>query len=412
MITINVVKVDEKEFLTGKIGKDNYKVEFSEELKDAVLALKEEYGKCETREEADKVLETALIAVEDARKAGSSEIEEVLEGDLYFHKLTNTYHIKVGDKVSKKAVNKFFVDKMIESNDKGLSPKPWLVFWVRLMRNKMFRDNNAKVDNIVTFLKAKFVDTDKATKLMESEGYAEDVATALCTYDQVSITEEGLLATFKYVNLATDKYVVVKNEDTGEQEVIRKDRFERDLQVDDVTGDVTKDELVLPTYSEEIPFLPPVMGTGGDAFTCHDMMGAGNGDLPTGHVIKVGKIHELPKGFDQVNCSDSQAGVKGLHTGGYYYVQGFGGKTAYLLDCLVAPEDIGAVCDVSRGQHGNQEGAIRSRRYMAVGAHFAVSSGMYHPSKYAAMLDGEWETAKEEAISKVLKIKSDLENQL
>lgn len=412
MITINVVKVNDKEFLTGVIGKDNYKIEFSEEVKDMLLDAKTAYASCETREDADKVLEAASLAIESSRIEGSSEIEEVLDGDLYYHKITNTYHIKVGDVVSKTPVNKFFVDKMIESNDKGLSPKPWLIFWVRLMRNELFRNDSAKIDNIVVFLKARFVDTKKVEKLMESEGYAEDVATALCTYDQVSITEEGLLATFKYVDLATDKYVVEKNEDTGEQEVVRKDRFDRDLQVDDVTGDVTRDELVLPTYSEEIPFLPPVMGTSGDAFTCHDILGAGNGDLPTGHVIKVGKIHELPKGFDQVNCNDDRAGVKGLHTGGYYYVQGFGGKTSYLLDCLVAPEDIGAVCDVSRGQYSDREGAIRSRRYMAVGAHFAVSSGMYHPSKYAGMLDGEWETAKEEAIQKVLDTKAEIENQL
>ena len=85
---------------------------------------------------------------------------------------------------------------------------------------------------------------------------------------------------------------------------------------------------------------------------------------------------------------------------GHYYVEGYGGKTRFLLDCLVAPEDIGAVCDVT--SHGS-DGAIRCRRYMAVGAHFVVSRGMYHPSKYAKMLDGEWDVAKEDAIGKLLK---------
>jgi hypothetical protein len=41
---------------------------------------------------------------------------------------------------------------------------------------------------------------------------------------------------------------------------------------------------------------------------------------------------------------------------------------SYLVDCLVAPEDIGAVCDVRR-----EDGAIRCRRYMVTGGHFAVS---------------------------------------
>jgi hypothetical protein len=51
----------------------------------------------------------------------------------------------------------------------------------------------------------------------------------------------------------------------------------------------------------------------------------------------------------------------------------------FLLTLLiVAPEDIGAVCDVRR-----EDGAIRCRRYMVTGGHFAVSKGMYHPSSYA-----------------------------
>lgn len=412
MITISTVKINDVEYLTGVVGKENYNVEYSEETKELLKTAKDRYSLCETRDEAVEVCETLIKALDTIRKEGSSEIEEVLKGDLYFNKKASTYHIKVGDKIGKTAVNPFFVDKMIEANDKGIDPKPWLIFWVRLMRNSLFRKSDAKVENIVTFLKAKFINEEKVAKLMETEGYAKDVAEALSTYDQVSITEEGLLATFKYVDLITDKYEVVKNEKTGEQEVVKKDRFERDLQCDENTGEITKDELILPTYSEEISFQPPVMGNSGDPFTCCDVREMNDKDISVGHVVKVGKVHSLVGGFSQVNCDDSSFGVKGLHTGGYYYVQGFGGATKYLLDCLVAPEDIGAVCDVSRGQYSNQEGAIRSRRYMAVGAHFAVSSGMYHPSKYSKMLDEEWETAKLEAIQKVLDVKSEIEEQL
>jgi hypothetical protein len=62
-------------------------------------------------------------------------------------------------------------------------------------------------------------------------------------------------------------------------------------------------------------------------------------------------------------------------------VKSYNGVSSYLVDCLVAPEDIG-VCDVRR-----EDGAIRCRRYMVTGG-FAVS--MYHPSSYAKMLDAEW----------------------
>jgi hypothetical protein len=61
-------------------------------------------------------------------------------------------------------------------------------------------------------------------------------------------------------------------------------------------------------------------------------------------------------------------------------VKSYNGVSSYLVDCLVAPEDIGAVCDVRR-----EDGAIRCRRYMVTGGHFAVSK-VYHPSS-AKMLD-------------------------
>lgn len=412
MITINVVKVNEKEYLTGVIGKDQYKIEFSESAKDYLVLAKANYSKCETMEEANKVTEAAVEYVETQRKADSSDIETVLDGDLYFNKKTNTYHIQVDDKIDKNAIPKFFVDKMIESNDKGLSPKPWLIFWVRLMRNKMFRNDAHKVTNIINFLKAQYVDESKIAKLMEEEGYANDVARALCTYDQISITEEGLLASFKYVQLADDKHVIEKDEKTGEQSVVIKARYETEMEVDDVTGEITKNEKVLPSVSEDIVFLPPMMGTNGDAFTCHSISEEDEKEGTLGHKVQVGKIHELPKGFSQVNCDDDNSCVKGLHLGGYYYVQGYGGKTSYLLDCLVAPEDIGAVCDVSGGQHAGREGAIRVRRYMAVGAHFSVSRGMYHPSKYASFLDSEWKTAKDEAIKEAMKAVDEITDQL
>jgi hypothetical protein len=39
MITINVIKVNEVEYLTGKIGKEGYSVEFSKDLRDVYWTL-------------------------------------------------------------------------------------------------------------------------------------------------------------------------------------------------------------------------------------------------------------------------------------------------------------------------------------------------------------------------------------
>jgi hypothetical protein len=64
-------------------------------------------------------------------------------------------------------------------------------------------------------------------------------------------------------------------------------------------------------------------------------------------------------------------------------VKSYNGVSSYLVDCLVAPED-GAVCDVRR-----EDGAIRCRRYMVTGGHFAVRRYV-PPIILRKMLDAEW----------------------
>lgn len=400
MITINVVKMNNVEYYRGSIGKQKYNVLATEEIKDYLVNAQNAINECEVYADAQVIMEETFKAINEFRIADDSSLEEVLKDDLYFNKKTKTYHLKIGDKVGKDSVHKFFVNKMIEANDKQLSPRPWLIFWVRLMRNPLYNGNLAKIQTLVNYLSALYTCEKTSKELVEKEGYSSAVADEMSTFEQISITEEGILAAFKYVNFVDHKFIVVKNEETGEQEVVKKDKYERELEVDEVTGKIIKDELKLPTESEDYTFYPPMMGlTGGDPFTCASLHGDNGSEAELGHIIKVGKVHELTKGFHQVDTSDSRSCVPGLHLGGHYYVQGYGGKTAYLLDCLVSPEDIGAVCDVTA--HGS-DGAIRCRRYMAVGAHFTVSRGMYHPSKYAKMLDGEWDTAKEAAIGKLL----------
>lgn len=393
-ITINAITNDEKNYFKGHIGKESYSVEASPEAKELLVGAQQNIADCDTAAAVQVILTNTLEAIERLRVAEDGKLETVLSDDLFLNPKTGKYHVKFEDKMSKKPIHKFFVNKMIEANDKDLDPKPWLIFWVRLMRNELFRKDEAKVENIVRYLEKQHIDEEKKTALLE-EGYSADVATFKATFDQVSITEEGILATFKYVRLRNKKFVVEKDEKTGEQNVVEKDKYERKLVINEDTGEIISDKLDIPEHVEELKFAPPIMGDSGDAFTCRDLDDVTEKPT-TGHIVQVGKVHELLKGFDAVNCDDSSAGVRGLHTGGYMYVQGFGGKTDYLIDCLIAPEDIGAVCDIRY----DREGAVRSKRYMAVGATFQVSKGMYHPSNYAKMLDGEWETAKEAMVNK------------
>ena len=406
MITINKITINEENYLTGLIGKTPYSVKETEEIKNALIAAHNQINSADTMDEANSIQEAIMEQIDQAEvSSANAGLKEILADDLYYENKSGNYFVKYEDKISTTPIQQFFVDKMKEAADKGLSPKPWLIFWVRMMRNNLYATNSGKVQQLINYLKASYVDQNNEDKLIE-DGYSPDIAHQLSTFDQISITEQGILAAFKYVRLLDKKFVVEKDKETGEQTIVEVDRYERKLEVDEDTGEITKDELDLPEYAEDFRFAPPIMGNSGDAFSCRGL--EEEAGVNNGHIVKVGKVHELTPGFSQVNTNDNRAGVKGLHLGGYYYVQGFGGKTDYLIDCLVAPEDIGAVADLSR----SEEGAIRCRRYMVTGGHFQVSRGMYHPSKYAEMLEDEWNAAKVEAIEKLEKLAETEDNRL
>jgi hypothetical protein len=63
--------------------------------------------------------------------------------------------------------------------------------------------------------------------------------------------------------------------------------YERKLEVDPITGEVTKDELELPTHAEDFTFEPPMQRQNNDLFLSryHDT----TTEPAMAHVIKIGK---------------------------------------------------------------------------------------------------------------------------
>jgi hypothetical protein len=74
----------------------------------------------------------------------------------------------------------------------------------------------------------------------------------------------------------------------------------------------------------------------------------------------------------------------------------------FLVDCLVAPEDIGAVCDVRR-----EDGAIRCRRYMVTGGH--LLGKVCTTIILRKMLDAEWIEVKAKVIADLNAAKAEIE---
>jgi hypothetical protein len=210
------------------------------------------------------------------------------------------------------------------------------------------------------------------------EGYSDEKATELATFNDVSITKNGLLSTYKYARIKYKKFDKTSGDDV--------DRY--DVTYDEETGEA---KVNLPTEAEDYYLIPPVMGESHDAFSC-------GADL--GHKIQVGNIHALPT-WDQVNCRDEHSCVPGLHLGGLRYIQGYGGSGNLLLNCFVNPMHIGAFTNATG------DSAIRVKEYFVHSAQFAPNRGLYHESAYLDHTNAQWEEMRSEAIAESeAKIKS------
>ena len=392
MVTLSVKEFDGAQRLLGSINKQPFNIPFSEDAKEVLISFGEKMEDVETVSEFDGIVTEAMKYI---AKVSISPIVEVAGTDLMHDKEKNQYFLKVGDKVAKTPVPAVIVDRIQKAVDLGLDPSPWIKFWTRWMRNPDLSPE--KTEYMTAYIDASFTDEDKVAEFLR-DGYSINMAKELATFDQISITKEGLLAAFKFVRLKdTTKHVEIDKE-TGEQKIVSTSQS--------LTGkgsiSVDANDKVIKTEgakraAEDLIFVPPVMGNSGSAFTCEPLSSQAKFEDYAGHVIRVGMRHRL-ESFKQMNCTDGITGGEGLHVGGYYYVQGFGGKTKLLVDCLVDPAHIGAFSNRVDQSEDNGESALRVMEYYVTGTHFAVNKSMYHPSAYAELLDQEWDAYKAKAI--------------
>jgi hypothetical protein len=302
---------------------------------------------------------------------------------------TGKYHITHGGKVSKKSVPQAIVNVILESVEKDIDPTPIVKAWIRFLRNPNFTPRKSEL--FARYLTATIVDEEEKIRLIEEEGYVDSKAELRATYNDVAITQEGLIVGKKYAQLLTEGWEI--DQETNKA-VRKKMPYMAKPTVDQHTGEITEGGIADGTFNEDLVFQPPVMGTSGDPFYCGQQKG---------HAIRVGQKHTL-EDWSYVNTNDDRSCVKGLHIGGWQYVQFYKSLNAQLLECFVDPAEIGAVCDIRRGG----DGAMRVREYFIYGATEGRNKGIYHSSHYAKMKDNEWEDYKADAIEKSNKLMGDL----
>lgn len=358
LLTVNKVNG----VLSGVIGDAKYAVPFSEEIYKKLLSQEKWFDKSESVEQAKECIGRAKAILEDAaQKKALVDFADSLKYDANAGK----YYLYSNGVTSTIPLPKVLADKINEAVEKELPTSPLIKAWAWFLKNPKF--SSAKAALFAKYITTTYTDSEVKAQLIE-QGYSVEKATEMATYQDVAITKNGLLSTYKYVAI---KYKMYDKE--GEQ--IDRYTVEYDTEVAAAT-------VQLPTEAEDYYLIPPMMGEGGDAFFSGETLG---------HKVTVGQSHSLPE-WSMVNCTDGRACLPGLHLGGRKYIEGYDGRTSLLLNCFVNPMFIGAFTDTG-------DGAIRVKEYFVHSAQFAPNKAMYHESGYLDRSNAEWSKMRDEAIA-------------
>lgn len=355
--------------ITGTVGDTPFSVTYSKELYEKLQFLEEKLEQTSGRDEYVAVLEEINEAVQET-------VESMIETACPYIKVdqkTGDFFLNYNGNVSDIRMPQPLVDRIFESQEKGIDFMPLVKMWVRFLRNPVLRRKGKRArfaEKFFNFVNLKYVHP-KLVKEYMDKGFNREKAMEKATMYQMKITKEGLLNGYKVSREILHKF----DPETGEQ----VDRYKRTFNVN--TGEIESDGK--PEFVEDRLFEPAVQGQLGDAFSCEGP----NGFPKPGHFIKVGCVHAL-ESWDQVNCNDDQSCVPGLHVGGLNYINGYSGE---IHNVFIDPMHVGAVPN-------DETGAIRCKQYFVHSSLAGVNGSIYHSSTYAELTDAEWKKMLEEAV--------------
>jgi len=390
VININV----SNDLISGSYGKEQFVVKFNKDRYDAMVKLQKEADAVKKFDELKPILEEFAKLTHESFK----ELVETKCPYIVVNEDKKEFFLKNEGVTSTIAMPKILAERIIESAEKGVDFLPLVKLWIRFLRNPKLRglDKYGRkkfAEKFAAYINTDFVNNAKAEKLMDEQGLNHETATKFASVKDVSITQEGLLLTYKAVQEITTKYAL----DADGNKIIQ-DRYPKTIDPDTGVVITTK-----PETAEERLFEPPVMHQGGDAFFCEGANGYG--DKPV-HFVKMGCVIRL-KDWSQVDQNDNRSGCPGLHTGGLRYIAGYQGAGTETFNCFIDPMHIGAITD-------DGSGALRVLQYFTHSALDMVCGNMYHSSTYAAMTDEEWAKMRKEVVeffSKVRKEKIEAQDQ-
>lgn len=358
--------------MTGAVNGKQFGIAFSQSKYDQLLEL---------QKKADAVTTAAEYAalMEQASKLVVPNFQEIVDSATPFIRVnpeTGAFYLRIGNTDSKVALPKALKTRIEKSLSMSVDITPLVKAWTRLMRNPNLTP--AKAANFAWYIDQLYTD-EKLLAELQKNGLSTEIAKERATTYQVPITMEGLLCTYKVSREITKKWVKDETSPEGKKQVER-----RDWAVDELTGLITYTN---NEFVEDRIYEPAVQRQSGDEFKCINIL---TQQETTGHIIKVGHIHELAS-WDMVDCRDNTACVKGLHIGNLDYIRGYQHEDTETHDVFADPMDIGAVV-----RDGN--GAIRVRRYFVYKSFAGPNRSIYHSSRYSAITDAEYTVMVKAAI--------------
>jgi hypothetical protein len=362
MITANRVN----DFITGTVNGKAYNVPYNDEKFARMQELVSACSTISTLEELKNLISEFEPLTQDSYK----ETVEHMTPYLHVNKSTGEYFLHKDGTLSKHPLPGAFVQRIVRAIETKNDVSPIVKAVARFMRNPNY--SAAKCVRFANYLNLTYMDPELHAQMIE-KGVTDAMARERATIFQTTLTQEGLMNTYKVSTEIDHKFIKDADAEDGVKKV---DRF--DFDVDEFSGLKT---YIIPEHVEDRVFQPALMGTGGDAFFCGDK---------EGHIIKVGQVHFLDS-WDKVDCEDRHTGVKGLHCGNLDYIRGFQRPDTVTHNIFVDPMDIGAFT-------GDGTGAIRVRRYFVHSSFAGVNRGYYNSSRYAALNDAEYAKMVQEAI--------------
>lgn len=313
----------------------------------------------------------------------ASKLGEVAMSNKYlvYSPITKEYYLAFENYRSKKAIPKVLVDLIEESYDKDIDFMPILKAWARLLNNPRYTTEMGNY--FAKYLKAEYIDDVEEKRLIEEEKIDPALARNMATYQDISISKEGLLVTYKVAEIVTWEWLMVHDKENDTYTKKLKNKYKTiPAQLDPTTGEViTPESYEKPEFLEDFLFTPAIHKNGDKFFSGNKL----------GYVYEVGKMQYLPK--KALRNLQNTFGGGGLYTGGLNYIKNYKNENRKVLVCFVNPADIISYQD--EGQAFRTDAIFPNNVWDLD----VPLKGIYHSSEYDKMSEERLEEIMKEAVA-------------